>query len=90
MSTLAELRVEWELGEKVILEHDDDPGFRLLVVIGWPDDPGPPRYRCHRYFRLRDRWELSVDCERATAEEVMHWLTDPKAFKTKTISEELK
>jgi hypothetical protein len=78
---LEERRKEREKNLTVIAETQRDE-FTYLVILrresGMRD--GKHNYFCHRYFLLRDSWEVSVDASHVDAETAMKWAWEPKAL----------
>lgn len=72
---LDEVRERWEGDLSLVAEKEDQQGNRLLVVCRDSD-----QYRCLRYFKIGDSWEVSVDGDRVSAETAMKWLVDPSAM----------
>lgn len=83
-----ELREQWEEGLEVKYEKDagpDDPTF-LVVLESFdirescrsPEDQG--YYHCHRYFKIGDNWEVSVDGQNVSLDQVWEWLMTPQAI----------
>lgn len=91
---LKEKREQWEGGLEVKTEIRPDD-FTLLVVLEAPkpeegldgyfadfEGPDPERYHCHRYFKIGDNWEVSVDGQNVSLDQVWEWLKDPCAIRS--------
>lgn len=78
ISQLVHVRENWELGLKVVCEHEDvkytsdGDGWRTRVVL--MDDQG--NYHCHRYqaWVQATRWEVWRDYIGSEPVKVMKWL----------------
>jgi hypothetical protein len=70
MTTLSEIRKDWERGWLVVFEYavTDDT---LVSVVAREGD-----YRILRFFTIGGEWVCSVDYDRGTANETLERLSD--------------
>jgi hypothetical protein len=73
--TLEERRAEWEEDMEPVCELENRPGQNLLVILQLKN-PGKSGglFWCHRYFKIVDNWEVSVDRSCVELPLVWRWL----------------
>lgn len=76
---LEERREQWERNSIVIAETQLDEGT-FLVILKRKRYNGRP-YFCHRYFKIGNDWDVSVDASDVDDETVMKWVWEPKAIR---------
>ena len=61
-------RSAWERGLTIIGEFETQHTVVVMLSTstGW--------YRCHRYFTIGGKWEISVDCASVGLGEALVWL----------------
>lgn len=75
MTSLGEIRAEWEEGLTVVAASEQPELGRCLVVL--KDRNG--LYHCHRYFSIGGDWCCSVDIRGTSLfHSVIAWCFDPR------------
>ena len=80
MSNLKNLRDRWERGLEILLEIPDAKNQFIVILKG-------KEYSVYRYFKLGDRWSVSIDARREDCVEALLKLKDLNIF-SKKIPEE--
>lgn len=72
MTTLAEIRADWERGQRVVFEYTIHDGYVPVACIVVVEREG---YRILRYFPIAGNWMCSVDFDRCNSSEVIENLS---------------
>jgi len=72
MSNLKELREEWEKKLNIFGEIPISDSSFIVILMNDSNDISPLKeYHMHRYFKLGDKWQISVDSRSTSLHDIL-------------------